>query len=247
MAGHIEAVLTAVLTHRWALAVKRPIRDAWWRLRGLPIRRAPLPSNVQSILFVCKGNICRSPFAEHLAARLLDEAGRRGVRCASAGLAVSAEGVSPKHAVEAARAFGIDLDGHRACQLTEEMMEEYDLVVVTEVPHVEILRRRHPSAMHRVALLPLYGRERTDRHGYARYNIADPYGKAADVFAVCYAQISHGLADLLGTIRAESMSTRALDVDDNDDTPSSEGRSPQSVARDRQASHVDSSRVVRHN
>jgi len=209
-----EALLTAALTHPAALAVKRPMRDAWWRLRGLPIRRRPLPAQVRSILFVCQGNICRSPFAEHLAARLLAASGGPEVRCVSAGLRVSAERRPPDAAVAAARTFGIALEGHRARQLTDAMVDEHDLVVVTEAAHLIALRQRHPSASARVALLPLYGGERSVRRGYARYNIADPYGKPPDRFAECYAQIAQGLTDLVATIgrQTESMSSRGSDV-----------------------------------
>ena len=132
------------------MAVKRPVRDAWWRVRGMSIAKASLPAEPRSLLFICKGNICRSPFAERYAAQLLNQAGERGVRCQSAGFAVSREHASPAVAVAAAPAFGVSLETHRASPLTSEMMDQADLIVVTEVAHVGLLRRRYPNAGGRI-------------------------------------------------------------------------------------------------
>ena len=199
MGERFEALLTATLTHPAALAVKRPMRDAWWRVRGLSIADARCQPSFDRILFICKGNICRSPFAEHLAARLLAASGRPEVRCVSAGLVVSAEHRSPDAAVVAARTFGI-ASRDIAPVSSEPWWIEHDLMVVTEAAHLIALRQRHPSASAIVALLPLYGDERSVRRGYARYNIADPYGKSPDRFAECYAQIAQGVTDLVATI-----------------------------------------------
>ena len=108
----------------------------------------------------------------------MNQAGERGFRCQSAGFAVSREHASPAAAVAAAPAFGVSLETHRASPLTSEMMDQADLIVVTEVAHVDLLRRRYPNAGGRIVLLPLFGGERAALGGYARYNIADPYGKS---------------------------------------------------------------------
>ena len=68
-------VLTAVLTHPLALALKRPARNVRWRIRGRGIANPPLPHRVSSVLFVCLGNICRSPFGALLATALEAETG----------------------------------------------------------------------------------------------------------------------------------------------------------------------------
>ena len=201
MAGLLERVLTRVLTHPATMAVKLPVRDALWRVRGRGLARAPLPADPRTLLFICKGNICRSPFAERLAARLLAEAGVEGIRCISAGYQVSKELASPVRAVEAAEAFGISLADHRARPLTPEIAAAADLIVATEAEHAELLRQRYPAAAARVVLLPLYGEDRASRGAYARYNIADPYGKSAEVFGGCYRHIADALAELVGLVR----------------------------------------------
>jgi protein-tyrosine-phosphatase len=201
VAGLLERVLTRVLTHPATMAVKRPVRDAIWRVRGRGLARAPLAADPRTLLFICKGNICRSPFAERLAARLLAEAGVEDVRCVSAGFQVSKELASPVRAVEAAQAFGISLGDHRATQLTPEIAAAADLIVVTEAGHVDVLRERYPNAAARIVLLPLYGDGRASRGAYARYNIADPYGKSAEVFGGCYRHIADALGELVRLVR----------------------------------------------
>jgi protein-tyrosine phosphatase len=202
--GSFDRLVTALLTHPFALAVKRPLRDAWWTVRGRALRARPLSADTASLLFVCKGNICRSPFAAVLAADLLAKAGVDGVRCTSAGFAPSAERQSPAAAIDAARRSGVALDAHRAQPLTPALVGSADAIVVTEAAHVAELARRYPEAAGRIVLLPLFGSARRGRGGYARCNIADPYGKSPEVFTACYAHIADALGDLLGPLRARA-------------------------------------------
>ena len=71
------------------------------------------------VLFVCAGNICRSPFAEGLARRLAAERGL-DVEFASAGEIALDGDRCPGDAVVAAKEHGVDLSSHRARRLTVE-------------------------------------------------------------------------------------------------------------------------------
>ena len=71
------------------------------------------------VLFVCAGNICRSPFAEGLARRLAAERGL-DVEFASAGEIALDGDRCPGDAVAAAEEHGVDLSSHRARRLTAE-------------------------------------------------------------------------------------------------------------------------------
>jgi protein-tyrosine-phosphatase len=80
------------------------------------------------ILFVCAGNLCRSPFAEGLARRLASERGL-DLEFESAG-EIAYEGSScPRDALDAARWHGVDLSAHRARRLTPERQAAADEVV----------------------------------------------------------------------------------------------------------------------
>jgi protein-tyrosine-phosphatase len=80
------------------------------------------------VLFVCAGNICRSPFAEGLARRLAAERGL-DVEFASAGEIALDGDRCTRDAVAAAREHGVDLTSHRARRLTAAEAAAVDKVV----------------------------------------------------------------------------------------------------------------------
>lgn len=95
------------------------------------------------ILFVCAGNICRSPTAEGVMARLVAEAGLAGrVELDSAGTGGWHVGELPDpRTVEAARRRGLALT-HRARQLRREDLDRFDLVLVMDTDNL-----RHVTAL----------------------------------------------------------------------------------------------------
>ena len=79
------------------------------------------------ILFVCEGNVCRSVLAAGVLRQALTTA--QGVTVGSAGThALAGEAADPVTAGIAAR-LGVSLDGHRARQITPELLSEADMVV----------------------------------------------------------------------------------------------------------------------
>jgi protein-tyrosine phosphatase len=198
VAGLLERQLTAILRSPPVMRVKHALRDAWWLVHGRSVAPPHLPARVPSVLFICKGNICRSPFAERLAAARL--AGRPGgaVRLASAGYHATQAAQSPTHAVEVARGYGVGLGDHRPLPLSSALMDDHALVVVFEVEHLRRLERDYPEHRDRLVLLPLFAATR--RTGYARYNIADPFGQPRERFVACYAAIDDALSPLLAEI-----------------------------------------------
>lgn len=135
--------------------------------------------SARSLLFVCKGNICRSPFAAARAAALLP-----GVRVGSAGYAAVPGRRSPAAALGAAAATGVDLSAHRAQALDEALLGEADLVFVFDEDCWRSLWTRHPSARPRLRRL-------ADLAGAP--SIADPDGGAEAEFVACYALIERAL------------------------------------------------------
>ena len=83
------------------------------------------------VLFVCAGNICRSPFAEGLARRLAAERGL-DVEFASAGEIALDGDRCPPDAVAVAKEFGVDLSSHRARRLTTDKADK--VVPLFDVP-----------------------------------------------------------------------------------------------------------------
>lgn len=93
------------------------------------------------VVFVCWGNICRSPMAERVARARLDEAGLDDVEVTSA--ATSQEELGAPMDTRAARTLrqaGYNADGHHAHQITADEIASADLVVAMETLHVQKMR-----------------------------------------------------------------------------------------------------------
>ena len=89
---------------------------------------------IKNILFVCMGNICRSPFAEGLLKKLVQKKGVDDIVADSAGLLAlpgnSASGMAQKVAAE----YDVDLSGHIAKSVREAIVDRSDLILVMEKP-----------------------------------------------------------------------------------------------------------------
>ncbi len=106
------------------------------------------------VIFVCWGNICRSPMAERVARHRLAEAGLHHVQVTSAATSREELGAPmDSRAARALRAGGYDADNHRAHQITAAEIAAADLVVAMETLHVQRMERITGRANDNVVLL----------------------------------------------------------------------------------------------
>lgn len=146
---------------------------------------------MHKILFICHGNICRSPMAEFL---LKDIVNKRGLADAFeiASAATSREEIgNPVHYGTRTKLaqFGISVAGKHAVQVTKRDYEHYDLLLVMDSNNIRNLRRViGEDTQNKVHLLLDY----TERKGES---IADPWYTGD--FDVTYNDIMEGLAGLL--------------------------------------------------
>ena len=117
------------------------------QLRALP---APNLADIQRLVFVCHGNICRSAFAERLAHEL-------GIATASFGLSTSPDRPAHLPVVAAAQERGIGLSSHRSTPIDAFAPLPGDLYLVMEVRQIARLRRDSRFATAKVDLLGRYG------------------------------------------------------------------------------------------
>jgi protein-tyrosine phosphatase len=105
-------------------------------------------SDCTSILFVCMGNICRSPTAEGVFRKLLEDAeGEFNITIDSAGTHAYHVGQSPdERAVSAALRRGIDISGQRARAVALEDFADFDLILAMDEDNLAILQKLRPAA-----------------------------------------------------------------------------------------------------
>ncbi|HEX4605161.1 MAG TPA: ATP-grasp domain-containing protein [Candidatus Angelobacter sp.] len=115
------------------------------------------------IVFLCYGNICRSPLAAKLAEQRIG-----GVVIESAGFHATEGRTSPEKMLRIAGAFGTDLSGHRSTRVTRDILAKASLVVAMDQENLASLQREFPEIKARTTLLGLFGTPPTSE-------IADPY------------------------------------------------------------------------
>jgi len=130
------------------------------------------------VLFVCLGNICRSPTAEGVLRHQLQAAGlAERVHVASAGTGDWHVGKAPdSRTCRAALARGYDLSAQRAQQVKVAHFAEYDLVLAMDESNLGHLRAMRPHTA--VGELDLFLR----RYGAALDEVPDPYYGGSDGF-----------------------------------------------------------------
>ena len=158
-----------------ALAVTDQVRPVYrkiknWRTHRQLLRRhnvllhrLAIAGGPGKIVFVCYGNICRSPLAAGLAKKRLG-----GVAIESAGFHEQTGRSCPEKILRIGNSFGIDLSAHRSARVTRDQLANADLVIVMDIENLNRLREEFPEIADRTTLLGLFGATGT-------LAIADPY------------------------------------------------------------------------
>lgn len=152
------------------------------------------------VLFVCLGNICRSPLAEGIFRHHVEQAGLADqIEVDSAGTGGWHVGELPDpRSIEVAARHGIDLTVQRARQFTPEDLRRFDHVMVMDRSNLNTVRRHTRSGdTARVALMMEEAPERPE------IEVPDPYYGAGDGFQRVYEMIDAASAALLERVRGE--------------------------------------------
>ena len=138
----------------------------------------------RNILFLCYGNICRSPVAEKLCQRLMPRAD-----VTSAGFYPQERRTTPTNVQRAAQTIGVDLSAWSSRRVSQELVDRSDLVVLLDLRNFRDYRRAFPSNENKVSFLGLF-------LDPPQVDITDPYDKSD--------------SETLGIMRLIETATRAL-------------------------------------
>jgi protein-tyrosine phosphatase len=149
-----------------------------------------------SVLFVCTGNICRSPTAEGVFRKLAGEYGLP-VRADSAGTHDYHAGEPPDlRSREAAARRGYDLSALRARQVVREDFQRFDLILAMGRDHHAVLvRMAPPSYGHKLRMMMFYA------ESFREEEVPDPYYGGAQGFERVLDMLEDASRGLLKTLR----------------------------------------------
>lgn len=150
------------------------------------------------ILFVCTGNICRSPTAEAVFRRLVAEAGiEDNVEIESAGTHGYHVGEPPDSRTEAAAAArGYDMMGQTARQLEEDDFRYFDMILAMDRGHrTHLQRTAPPGTEQKIRMFMDFAPEAAAR------DVPDPYYGGPEGFDQVLDMIEAGARGLLGAVR----------------------------------------------
>lgn len=154
-------------------------------------------SKSTSVLFVCTGNICRSPTAEGIFRDRVERAG------ASDKFIIDSAGTGDWHvgnppdprSITTAMKRGVDISGLRARQLGREDYQKFDYIIALDETHHDHMQQHKPeSASSRISLLMHHAEVR------AWNDVPDPYYGDQEQFDIAYDLIEAGIDGLFATL-----------------------------------------------
>jgi protein-tyrosine phosphatase len=137
----------------------------------MTVKQEPSQRRIASVLFICTGNICRSPTAEGVLRHLAAERSLE-LRIESAGVGDWHISDPPdERALRHAKSRGYDLSAQRARQVRAQDFGEFDMILAMDRGHLEALRRMAPPHHH--AKIRLFVQD---------FDVPDPYYGGAEGF-----------------------------------------------------------------
>jgi protein-tyrosine-phosphatase len=133
---------------------------------------------MSTVLFICTGNLCRSPMAAGLLRQRLAESGMDSRhRVFSAGVWAVDGHPASEHAIAVMAERGVDISGHIAHTITSEDVTEADLILAMSREHEQMIRNTWPQYDWKLYRLSEMAGKRQD--------IKDPYGRPIEEYRAC--------------------------------------------------------------
>jgi protein-tyrosine phosphatase len=145
------------------------------------------------IIFVCTGNICRSPIAEGLFRARLVEAGMdQSAVIDSAGMHAMVDQPPEPYAIELAQEYGADISTLQARQFELDDFKKFDHFIAMDYGHLDYLQATHPvESTMRISLLL------DEAGGFKKAEVPDPYRRDRDAYEFSARLINIGVGRLI--------------------------------------------------
>src|SRR5438067_1307161 len=155
--------------------------------------------NVKSVLFVCTGNICRSPIAEGLFRRLLGN--RKDIEVVSAGVHAVRGQPPSRYAVQVCEDEGVDISGQRSQPISSSLIDRATHIFAMTGGHVETIQTMFPQSADKTFLL----REFEEPGTTVWRDVPDPIGLGREVYEDCAHIIKNALPSVLGFVEQSAL------------------------------------------
>ena len=180
--GVTRDVLSTIIGSNFAPIIRK--LKAWKQERAWLTRHKQLLARIRlgevtNIVFVCLGNICRSPFAAALARDRFPS-----LQIHSSGFYHREGRATPEKMQRIVTHFGVDLSLHRSSRLTLQLLEQCDMVLVMDRENMAELEKQFPEAASKTTFLGLFGSP-------ASITVDDPYtADATTTQQICEQMVS---------------------------------------------------------
>jgi protein-tyrosine-phosphatase len=159
----------------------------------------------RSFLFVCYGNIMRSPMAELMFRQAIQKAGLGYIRVTSAGLHAIPGSQAHPWAIEASGEIGLSLKSHQSQELTGELVSQSDVIFAMDFQNKAELLALYPEARGKIFMMSAFA------NGAARNReISDPYSGDVEATRQSYALVQACIQNL--TARLVALGSKSTSV-----------------------------------
>lgn len=162
----------------------------------------------RSFLFVCFGNLMRSPMAEAMFRKAVAAAQLNEIRAASAGLHAVPGTEAHPWALTAAQELNLPLTAHRAQSVTREMVADADVIFAMDFQNKAELLAEYPESKGKAVMLSSYA------NGPQRgREIADPYFGDLPATRECYSILQSCIENLVEALVQKERQHSTLEAD----------------------------------
>jgi protein-tyrosine-phosphatase len=149
----------------------------------------------KKVLFVCTANVCRSPMAEHLFARAIEQSEiSQNIVSTSAGLSAMDGDKASQNSIDACEELGVDITDHRSTGLSRTTLQEASVVFCMTESHRALINMYFELPQG----YPIY-LMREFIEGQSK-ELPDPYGQDIDVYRQCRDRMLESIPSLINWV-----------------------------------------------